>query len=193
MGEHAADLAVAALIEDQSKPRAISAGVDDLDRLHLCSFRSLSGVVSAVDIAQIDALSKFRECLRFHLASHGDLIDLWHSVTRVGQLLQEFAIVGQEKQALAFHVQASDWEDVDAAGMLNDVGDTTATFWICGGTDDVTRFVVHDHDGWFVQIEAVAFNGDAILYRVDPCGEKVHNRAVDLDLTALDQCFAFAA
>ncbi len=193
MGEHAPDLPVAALIEDQSEPRPISAGVDDLDRLHLRSFRSLPGVVSAVDIAQINTLTEFLERLGYQLASDGDLIDLWNAVTRMGQLLQEFAIIGQEKQALAFHVQASNWEDADAAGMLDDVRDTTAALGVCCGTDDIARLVVHDHDGGFVQVEAVAFNGDAVLHRIDPCGEEVHNRAVDLDLAALDQGFALAA
>ena len=84
---HPADLAVAALMDGHADFGAVLAALHDNDA------RRTDGVA-----VELHRLGKARDIV--HIAAHADLIVLFDLVARMGQAVDQIAVVGQQQQAL---------------------------------------------------------------------------------------------
>ena len=134
-----------------------------------------------------------------HLGEHvgrrlpGDLhfVDLLDAVARVGELIGQRAVVGDEDQALARHVEPADVEHPPDA-RRQQVDHARPTARVASRRDDARRLV----DGEVLQPnprQRFAVDFDLLLGAIDPGAEFGDDLAVDLDATLGDVLFAFAA
>ncbi len=94
---------------------------------------------------EIDSLSQAKKLSWIQLALHDDKVGLWDTVLRMGQLLSQFPVVGQEQQSLAGAIQSADREKSTA--IRHQVNRANSPFWIAVGAEHSCRFVEHQVGG----------------------------------------------
>src|SRR5262249_14909892 len=104
-GEHAPDLAVLALIEDDLQPGAVTLRLEALDTRRLNA-----------SAAQPDTFEQLAQVFRRGMAGHLDLIRLRHAEPGVREAVGQVAIVGEQQQPLAGLVEPA--HRVDALADL---------------------------------------------------------------------------
>jgi len=128
-------------------------------------------------------------------AFDGDVIFLGDFVAGVGDVLGEFAVVGEDDQAGGFGIESSDGEDAWVVGEANEFDDVGSALGVVAGGDDAAGFVEHDvnEPALDALADGLSVDGDAIVDGVDPCGEGSDGFAVDGDAALGDEEFAFTS
>lgn len=178
---HPADFAVSAFGESDLDPGMAAFG-------HAEAF-DMEGVGRSV--VEGDAEHQAFEGIGFGVAGEFGEVGARDLVGGVKESIGEIAVVGEEKQAFGFVIEATDgidpfgdlWEEIEDGG--------TAEIVVAGG-DISARLVEEEIDFGFGGGERFAVDGDGVLIRVnahpDLCGF-----SVDLDLALEDHLFGFAA
>ena len=111
---------------------------------------------------QVHAFAKLLETFFVELAGDLHVVNLLDAVARVGEPVGELAVVGDEDQPFARHVEPADAEDARRVGRQH-VDDARPAGRVAGRADDALRFVDGEVDRLaFVKDFAV----DADLLRV---------------------------
>ena len=126
---HFANLAVATLVDGQAQLRADFVTVNGNNRCR----------TDAVAV-NLHRLCEFRDV--FQIAAHAHLIVLFHLVARMGQRVEQIAVVGQQQQTLGVVVQTADRHDTRTAAAYQ-IGNRLAAVLVLHGGDVTARLVQH--------------------------------------------------
>jgi hypothetical protein len=179
LGQHAADLAVLAFGEDHFEDGGLALLAGDAD---------LAG--AGLAFSQPDALGEVAEGSVVGGAGDEGAIELFDAVSGVGEAVGELAVVGQEDEAGAGLVEASD--GVDALGDLGqEIDDAWSAAGVVVGGDVALGLIDGVVDGDF-EFDGDAIDGDFGLERIDLGAELLDGFAVDGDAALFDEFFAGA-
>ena len=108
-GEQAADFAIAAFVEHHFQDRRLLAAALDSDVFDV-----------GEAFGQVDAAMKLAEDFVFDLTGDLHVVNLFDAVTRVGEAVGQFAIVGDDDQAFGRHVEPADAKHARRVGRHAD-------------------------------------------------------------------------
>jgi hypothetical protein len=177
LGEHPADLAFLSLGEDQLKLRSMPLAADDP-----------SALGADFTVGQPDSFGDLGEDLRARQARNQRAIDLLDAVTRMCQLVRQLAVVGQNQEAGAILVEATDRVD-----SLGNFGQKINNAWAPRGIKGCRHMSFGFIDGIInlcFEADWLAVHRDASDAGVDPGAKLANGLAVDEDATLKDQLLA---
>ncbi len=125
------------------------------------------------------AVAQFVGIGEIEFAVELDFVNLGQLETRVGELLGKFAVVGQQKESFAVHVEATDVKDPGPIAREQVVNRLGAAFGD-GAAKVTARLVKHRGEGAF-GMNAFSSNGNAVIV-ADANGQFVDTLAVNEDL-----------
>ena len=159
--------------------------------LSLCDDLTRSADHFGKTFGQVNTLAELGQILGLDAAGNFDDVRLLHAIARMRQAVGQLAVVGQEDQALAVHVEATDREHaLPTIGQQIDHARPTRRIAI--GADHASRLV----DQVVNQLgsrQCDAVDTDFVTQQVGFGAELRDDLAVDLDATGGDQLFALAA
>jgi hypothetical protein len=151
------------------------------------------GVHGGDTVLQLDAgLQLGADALR-ERAADLDQVRLGHLIGRVRQAVGEFAVVGQQQQALGGDVKASDMEKPFALVVADEVADAGPALRVLHGGDNTLGLVEHHVDQGVIELDAQAVHVDDRSLGVDADAELGDDLAVDLHAAFGDHLLADAA
>ena len=123
-------------------------------------------------------------------AIEGDFVLFLNLVARMGEGIGHIAIIGDEEEAFAVHIEAADVEDAGPAPR-EEIEDGGAAFLIAGSGDDAARLEEDGVNEWLgAEQTAADFDGVAGLYIGGEPGDDV---PIDSDLARGDELLDGAA
>ena len=178
--EHAADLAVLALAQRHLQERAVLA---DLLELELHARRR--------PLRQPHATARLVEVLFGQSPANEHRVQLADAVARMRHLEREAAVVGDQDQPFAVHVEAPDREDA-TADRRQQIDDALLLLVARVRAHDTLRLVEQHVDRLF-RLQPGAIEAHVVLLRIDAHAELGDELAIDLDTAAADQLVGVAA
>ena len=179
-GEHPADFAVLTLGQDHFEDRREPLMADDPHALG-----------ANLALGEPDALRQLVEDLSPGLSGDDDAVDLLDAELGVGELVGEFAVIGQEQEAHALLVETA--HRVDALGDLGqEVDDAGFARGVVVRRDIAFRLVDREVDQPLA-LNSLAIDIDARLVGIDTGSEFADDLSVDRHAPLGDQFFASPA
>ena len=134
--EHSAHLPLAAFMNDDLDIGRVVVG-EMLDEAHAVSGRGAA-------VVELDPSGEARKRLGRRLAAHSRQIVLLDMIARMGQMVDERAVVGQEHQSFAVRVQSADRLERGLAGQVNQFDDGLLRVPVGDGAGDAARLIERD-------------------------------------------------
>ncbi len=177
LGEHPADLAFLALGQDQLELGGLSLAADDPSTLG-----------ADLAVGQPDAFGQLGDHFRAGKARDQRAIDLLDPIARMGQLVRELPVIGEDHQAGAILIEAAD--GVDPLGNFGQkVDDARAARGIEVCRDISLGFVDGVINGGF-ESDGLGVNHDPSNCGIDPRAELANDLAIDGNPSLQDQLLA---
>ena len=129
-----------------------------LAALHDNDARRTDGVA-----VELHRLGKARDIV--HIAAHADLIVLFDLVARMGQAVDQIAVVGQQQQALGVVVETADRHDARTAAA-HEIRDRFAAALILERGDVAARLVQHEVALFLASAERTAVHHDLVAAQI---------------------------
>ena len=135
-------------------------------------------------------MAKFAEFLFADVAGDPDAVNLVHTVFRVGQLVGEIAVSGQEQKSACVVIQTS-YREYALLYISQQINYCEPAFIIGHRGDDADRFIHGEIDLLLAGLQLVAFHLNYVTGGHIISGF-IHGQAVDLDLAGLYQLIRLA-
>jgi hypothetical protein len=156
----------------------------------LANFFKLGMIDLGFAFCEVDSPFESLERFEFDLACDDDRIAFGDLVFGVGQLLGQFAVVGQDDQAGAERIESADWEQAKLVG--DKVDHAQATLGVSIGAQDTFGFVDSEVDG-SILFEQFAIDADRSGAHVDFDTDLSDDFPVDFDAALFDQFIDMSA
>lgn len=169
--KEAADVAVAALVEDQFEPGVFFAGAEEGGALG--GEEAFGGWHAVLQGGQQGVIGQLVDL---------DVVGFVEMAGWVGDGTGPGGVVGEEEEALAGLVEAADGSEVGVGNAVEAGEDVGAAFFVRGGGDETPGFVEHQEDGGSDRDEP-AIDEDDLAFKTDGELGVAADDAVHLDAT----------
>ena len=178
-GQQAADFAVAAFVEHHFQDRRPLPPALDSHMLHV-----------GEAFGQVDAAVKLREHFLLDLPGDLDVVNLFDAVPRMREAVGQLAVVGDEDQPFARHIEPADAKHARRI-RRQQIGHARPAGRIARRGNDAGRLV----DGEVHQLrlrQHFAIDANFLLQRIDARAQLGDDLPIDFDAAFANQLFAFA-
>jgi hypothetical protein len=196
--EHLAEFAISALDENDLEPGIVdwargatfAGGFAGTERANIGG-RGLHPIRTRLALGNPDTLPESVELFFGRLTAHFDQIRLLNTGCGLGELVGQFAVVGDQQKTLAQVVEATDRVEA-LAGLGEKLHDGRAALGIADGGHISLRLVKHEVTMTLRPLQKLAIDPDVIAACVGFAAKFCDHGAVHLDTAGGDQLFSVA-